>query len=386
MKTGSLIEVVCPGVIGRFFYFIASAMKKPQLQALLSAYPDFTLPGASEARGLSIRLLQRASDDPHLSTSHQAFQKICALKGRSGACVDPEELSLVVYEFKMNPFLPLTSVQTTNASEPRKLITTKAKPASKKAALPFGLKPQVRKRKARTSNTGQAKKQKPHAGSAASSTPSNVAELLGGPVTGSELNALGSESGSEHQSVGQVSSSSSSSSSEDSDSDGSAEENQLAPHVEEEKEELRKVSMQHREHVEATGQIFCPRGEPDARDGARVPPEPPKTTTSTFCNAHLGLMDVGFQVAARLATCRHCMTKIERKTVRFGYAWSRSKFHSWLHPGCVLNHLKQEQGDLGQALSFLQGKLQEQDLPPLIRDSISELVQGIRAEDVELTR
>lgn len=340
MKPGSLIEVVCPGVTGRFFYFIASAMKKPQMQVLLSAYPDFTLPGSSEARGLSIRLLERASDDPHLCTSHQAFHHICALKGRNGAEVDPEELSLVVYEFKMNPFLPLTTVQTTSASEPRKLITTKAKPALRQARLPFGLKPQVRKRKARTSNTGEAKKQKPHAAaSAASSTPSNVAVLLDGQVTGSQSNAVGTESGGEHQSVGQVSSGSSgSSSSSNDDSDGStAEENQLAPHVAEEKAELRRVSKQHQEHIEATGQIFCPRGEPDAKDGARLPPEPPKTTTSTFCNAQLGLMDVGLQVAARLATCRHCVTKIERKTIRFGYAWSRSKFlHGFILAACSI--------------------------------------------------
>ena len=66
-------------------------------------------------------------------------------------------------------------------------------------------------------------------------------------------------------------------------------------------------------------------------------PEGAPPTGKSFCNARLSLVDVGIQArkSTCLATCRHCLQKIQKHSCRFQYVLSRVKFASWLHDRCV---------------------------------------------------
>ena len=60
-----------------------------------------------------------------------------------------------------------------------------------------------------------------------------------------------------------------------------------------------------------------------------------KPQGKVFCNANLGLVDSGMQIASKLACCRHCLVKIQKGSPRFAFAYSLTKFHAWLHEACV---------------------------------------------------
>ena len=150
------------------------------------------------------------------------------------------------------------------------------------------------------------------------------------------------------------------------DDDDQAERPILSAEMAKEEAEIENVLESHQSQIERRGELFCPRGvDPD--------PEPTSRTAGTWCK---GLMEVSLQVAAKLATCRHCVQKIQREEVRFGFSFKRNKFHSYLHSHCVTPHLQQEESDLCKDVQFLKGRLAE--------DDCAEIKSAIRKVNQEL--
>ena len=65
--------------------------------------------------------------------------------------------------------------------------------------------------------------------------------------------------------------------------------------------------------------------------------------------------------------------KIEAGQVRFGFAYSKAKFHAWLHHGCAGPHLQQESACLSQAQSFLSQTLAMDKQPIEVRAAVAAL-------------
>lgn len=85
---------------------------------------------------------------------------------------------------------------------------------------------------------------------------------------------------------------------------------------------------------------------------------------TTQCNMSLGVCEIGTQVAARLAKCRFCDNKIARGDGRVGYAFSKIKFHAYVHLRCLPEYLSKQQGDVQQAVKFIRDWLvQKADSP-----------------------
>lgn len=86
-------------------------------------------------------------------------------------------------------------------------------------------------------------------------------------------------------------------------------------------------------------------------------------SAGTQCNPFIGVRDVGCQTSARLATCKGCSQKISKGCGRIQYAYSLSKFASWFHIKCFEGFLNAQNGDTGQATSFLKEWLTQQNEP-----------------------
>eukprot|EP00438_Fugacium_kawagutii_P019102 Skav234730 [mRNA] locus=scaffold634:769143:776207:- [translate_table: standard] len=85
----------------------------------------------------------------------------------------------------------------------------------------------------------------------------------------------------------------------------------------------------------------------------------PQPRGKTFCNATLGICDIGIQRAAKLARCRQCCQPIQRGSARVGWSFSRVKFHAWVHCDCFPLLLRAEGGDVGQAVEFVTNWLEQ---------------------------
>ena len=111
----------------------------------------------------------------------------------------------------------------------------------------------------------------------------------------------------------------------------------------------REVAKEHEQKEEAETDRIVEAAQPVAAE--------PKDNVrrKTFCNAFLGVCDVGVQTASRLAKCRHCLQPIPKNGTRIAYAFSITKFHSWVHPQCLPHLLLAEGGDIPQAIQFLTG-------------------------------
>jgi hypothetical protein len=103
---------------------------------------------------------------------------------------------------------------------------------------------------------------------------------------------------------------------------------------------------------------------------------------STSCHKSLGLMAAEMQSSKKLATCAkvQCRQKIPLGAVRFGYAYSKSKWQSYMHGHCTYDALKGWKYDRLQAVAFLEKKLKETDLPPPVRQATASLLEQIQTE------
>lgn len=115
------------------------------------------------------------------------------------------------------------------------------------------------------------------------------------------------------------------------------------------------------------------QAEKASSSSSKIADQPlPATKLSSFCNKNIGLAEVGLQLAAKLATCRHCNVKIPRWTARYSYAYSRSKFAGWIHAGCLTDYLKKSKADLSQARTFFNQELGKPHSPEVL-DSLRKL-------------
>ena len=120
---------------------------------------------------------------------------------------------------------------------------------------------------------------------------------------------------------------------------------------------------------------------PEAEAPAKtVTPQPPRIGGS-FCNKSLGITDVGIQVSARLAKCRHCLVQIPRGAPRCAYAFSTVKFASWLHSTCVAKHLHQEGADICQARTFLEECVRRESQLPEVKIAVQEILTELSLMD-----
>ena len=239
----------------------------------------------------------------------------------------------------------------------------KSKP--KNYNLPFGLKAPRKKRRAANTN------RKPSAVKRNKTESSDF--FVEGMTEGMKSNLLAVDSDEDIQESGlsgidayddpdsgsDSSATSSSSSSSDFDSEG---------------EEL-PVNPQQREEVNSIRQML--RSVEEEKEVEKVVPDQKLTTQ---CNPFIGITAIGQQVAARLATCRFCSQKISKGSVRVAYAYSKVKFHCWLHTACFAPYLEKEKGDYVQAKTFLENWIQDKrDAPLEMQNEIKILLSKLKS-------
>ena len=173
----------------------------------------------------------------------------------------------------------------------------------------------------------------------------------------------------------------------------------LSAQAKADEQQVQQVLESHNALMAQRGEIFGsrPREERDSEvdevEGAPAAPvpsssRPMQTNTTaramgggTFCNSTLGLIEIGLQKAAKLATCKACSLKIQRGTSRCAYALSKSKFHCYIHPECFASYLQSQKGSISQARAFLheqQRKLGDSQHPPQVVDTIKQLERDLR--------
>lgn len=371
--------------MGKFF-FIAYAMKKPQMQVLAKGFPCSRAQAGSNG---VLSILEQQSQRPVFCTSSQMFQDLLS----EVKLPDAEVLtgvSFVIHNFEMHPFSPLVDVKTTSVAGPHPLLVERPKPNQQKRKLPFGLKPAVRKWRRRQNDQQKAAAQPKRRNQKQDVQPAPQAAGPGhGPNCADDDPEYTNVSNDESDISVQDHSSDSACSKHDSSSDGSSsdsETNIAAPVLAEQPllsagalEEIavvNKIFDAHSRQVEDSGQVFCPRGVgPEAASSSTALPK------GSFCNASLGVSGVSFQTASKLARCRHCVEPIQKGDFRVSYAWSYKKFHSYLHGGCTMSHLKQEGANMQQALEFFQRQLASENLSEKMHGEIEKVYNELVAED-----
>ena len=354
------------------------------------------MPGSGHS--VCVSMLCPNTKQPSFMTSHQLFHQVLSANHpveRLGG------ISFAVHQFSLGRFASLCSVTTSKVSGKHRFSIDQRQ--QKQSKLPFGLKPAPRKRKVPEDPAKASKAKAPkrtvtnaqnadnaadshrfenaaHVGDVsmpASSKPFGLADLS------SESDTNDSGSGSDRGVIDDAdddADSVSSGSSSKSNGEDLVEQPLLMPAVSAEAARVETALDEHKADLERQGDVQISRGglttDPPIPD---LPQGSGKASSSTFCNKEVGLVAVGIQTAAKLATCRHCMQKIPRHHPRFGYAWSRIKFHSWLHDKCLVVHLKQEGADKLKALEFLERQLTE-DLPQAAKDATSNAMAELRAE------
>ena len=380
------------------FFFVTYAMKKPKVQILLEAFKSCDMPQGTKV----VDLVKPGCDLPTFWTSHQLFQDIA----QKFPQVQNHGVPFVIHEYALNPFGTLCNVRTTRAIEGKLISCEKRQLEPKQTRLPFGLKLPPRKRKPRQKKDASQKRQRQNDGTASSSQAKSFIKTV--QEKGMQALFSGDADGCPSVPFDQGnpksdSCPSSSCSSSDSDigydkvSDSEIEDAEKpfltseAAHEDLQIQALLQrredhVHGQHDSGVSGSGSASSSSSAPPSSSGAPKPSEIPSvgvpTGKKTFCNASLGLVEVGVQVSGKLATCRHCLIKIPKGEVRFGFAWSRVKFHSWLHASCALPHLKQESSNLEEAIEFLQAELKKDkgSKASCLIDATKKLLQELSQE------
>lgn len=388
---GSLFQLDSGNLADKFF-FLAYAMKKPHAHVLMQGFQRrHTLPGGGDTMFVSI--LNPDSGMPVFWTSHQLFQRVLLGKQHDSL----ERICFLTHKYSVGPFTSLCEVKTSQEGQEHHFsLQVKTQVQTK---LPFGIQPCARKRKLNKQPVPSQKKRcGPSKPSAASGTGDNGPGAKLDIQVQMDLDLAADSSSSD----------SDSSSSNDSDSDLSVANSDsecpfLTPSAKQEAEAIDTVFEKHRDLVEARGGLFLTHGHGDSVSTAGddkssdVPggglatggpsssstPAPKSSvgpTQRSFCNKELGLVELGVQTAPKLAQCRHCLQKIPRHSVRFGWAWSLTKWHSWLHHDCFIPHILQEGGDKTKAATFLQAKLDgEKQLHEDIVNAAKQALQDLAA-------
>lgn len=375
---GTLLQLKVDGLAAcESFFFVGTAMKKPRLHVLIQGFPISAPAPASEC----VSIVHPDSGRPVMYLSHELFQRLIEMLQQPKLATIP----FVIHEFQIKAFGPLLFVSITNTSSLHEFVAAKKGVLKQNATttrLPFGLKhsPRKRNRKRKLGVQGQdhkdyqPSKKEPAKAATASKLPTTLLDIEQ-ELRKCDPESSSDSSGSESESSGSESSGSVASSDHDSEASDSgpvyqqdrpAEEPFLTSEALEEEREIHQVLDRHAKLLESRGEVFDHKGAAEAST-LEVEPEPPEpalerpkaasaTRTAgagTFCNSKVGLIEAGVQVSRKQATCKHCGSKIAIQGVRFGYSYSRVKFHAWIHSRCLLQYLVSQDADLQQALDFL---------------------------------
>ena len=339
-----------------------------------------------------VTILEPESQKPVFLTSHQLFLDVLSSES-------VQSIPFAIHAYTVNPFHPLHTVSLTKVAG-RDSFRSKNLPKPKKAdglkqsTLRFRLPDSPRKRKKRAK--GKEQPQKKAAAKAKVGPPKSMedlaametdwaAEFRGGPEVGACESSSSSTSSSDSSSETEFSECGESG---DSDSDSVRDEPEevfLTAEAKAEERQIASILQSHQQLMEQRGQDFCPKGASEASaseiDNHAASSSGKGKGRSTggnqgiqrsSCNKEIGLIKLETQKAARLATCRHCGSKITRGSARFAYAFSTTKFEAFLHPGCTAPHLQQENADLEKALAFLE-RAKECDHPPHETEAIKQV-------------
>lgn len=359
-------------------------MKKPMLQVLIRGFHQ-------SCDDNSCRVLLVPPDSvgqiPSMCTGHKALQEMC-LEFLADGCPLPEKIEFWVCKYHLNPFAPMLS-----ANDVRRytfaefLVRPQKRQTTRKAKLPFGLtkKKQSRKRRKKQPNKENAPKRTAYGGGTSrQKTIEEVTHELGAAVnaptatdTDQKANMLQHDACSDPD---PDSDSTVSDSSGGSESEIEIDENKATGGDLKVAEEAVRSAEAKKEESE-TSRLEAERQK--RIESASHSNENPQQKKKTFCNHQIGLVSASMQVAARLAGCRHCLMKVPKGAVRFGYSYSLTKFASYLHKDCVLPHLEQEEADLGQAKEFLTTFLNSREgtsCPAEVRQAAEALQRKLQAK------
>ena len=292
-------------------------------------------------------------------TSHQLFQDLLSSTWATST------LTIQIFQYTLDPDQPLLSVNVLKDAVSTHVldVNKRKKPAQKRKTLPLGVRPQPKKRRT------TVKPKSDHA---------TAPFTTRGGLLGALLKPLDEEhEGSLDDFVDSNDSASDSSSNEtetgftsESDTDTDAEEVLANPGQRREEKATDEI-LQSQEAFEEEKEPLHPP-IPAAEASARMRP-------TTQCNSSIGVCDLSTQVAARLAKCKYCVEKIQRFESRIGYAFSKVKFHCYLHFACFPSYMEREKGDLSQARAFVQEWLRKPSDSSDVANKLRRDVQGLAA-------
>lgn len=341
-------------------------MKKPQSQVLVRG---FRVTGSDDSGHMQVSILD-PTGHPALLTSQQLFQDILE---KTQPQSEGDDIPFVVHEYDLNPWHALVRVSLTSTGEGQVFSVRTERKVPVAARMPFGMAMPKRPRKRRK----KVEKETPTHAASCQTSPEDPNEDIQKFVDSFSAEPLKSESDS--------------SSSSEATAEEDLEEPFVPPDVAKEDQDVATVLQSHRELALRRGNPLSSDqagrevesdadDQPSTKEKPRSMPMPskPKTSGASFCNATLGLVDVGLQVAGRLASCRHCRTPIAKGSARFAYSFHRQKFAGWVHPDCLLSYLKDQKADLQQALHFLEQKAQTSHDNATVLHAVTTLQQTIR--------
>ena len=368
----SPLGTISPGDLVQFssratnrYFFIGPLIKKPIVQVLIEAHLD-------AAGGANVSVLPREATDnaiPDLCTSQQLFQGLLEAAGR----LPFDSIPFRVCEYRVVPHQSALSVVLVEVGGERLEISHKppARRTSKpKGNIAFGLKrPKAKKTTEKTTK-------RPKTANAPDNAPceSHVAEA---------------SSSSSSDSSDDSSSSSSSGSSSDSDSGQEAEHKFRTSSEKAEEKETTDIL---RDHFQESSNPASSRK--DAPQPQSQTQKPAAVAGKTQCNPKVGVVEVSVQRANRLAKCRFCVQAIAKGVTRIGYAYSKMKFHAYVHHSCFSEFLAIEKGSVPEALAFFSQWIlkvkagsassnAKDVLPDSAIENVEALIQQLRAKSAE---
>eukprot|EP00438_Fugacium_kawagutii_P032131 Skav200610 [mRNA] locus=scaffold879:214530:216931:- [translate_table: standard] len=388
LKQGSLIGF---SLRNHFRYvFIGPVTKKPHMQVFLEGIPStggdvvavsdsgkqmfLVLAWAElereESRPTNAALHPCAQNNLRLwCTSHQFFQGIFAKHGPLSS------LSLKVFDYTICANAPVLSVQILKESCAKFCLDAKPVQRRRKRSdvLPFGLKVPRRKRARKTNASTRDVAASSSVHSSVRKDIEHALNIEPAPHSEAEESDLGSATSESSSS----SSSSTGSGSENSDCDTEGEALPLDPDHRQEEESTRAIL---RSHIDLEAREA--HSSADAVPSIVVEHVEAANQPKTQCQTTLGLVDVGKQLAAKLAKCRHCGEKILRGSTRLAYSYSTVKFFGWIHVPCFMPYLKSVNGSRIQAVSFLNDWMERhQDQPSEMTAELQSLVTKLTDVD-----
>lgn len=367
--------------LGDEYYFLGMVVKRPRRHVLVQGFPK---PASMPGNIMEVSILEPTSKEAVCITSHKLFLSILSEHG-----VDPGSIPFTLHTYRGRSFESLHQVVVTQSSVGNEFIPTRQKPFPKRQTqLPFGLrlkdrKKRVAKKKSDKPQPGpRVKKQKTDSGDLVSAK--DLESLATGHKLEEEQNLA--DSGTHMAPSSSSASPVLSTGSCESDSDGSSSEG-LAEVVHQEpaaarearliKEVERSHSSLMRSRGQSHGQKAPEESEPEVVQAAASGQQTGRGG-ATYCNATLGLVDVGTQVHHRLARCRHCDQLIQKGSTRFQFAFSRQKFAAWLHAGCTAPHLRKVGAKIEAELRFLEAQKCKAGVSQDVKAAIEQLERDLK--------